>query len=113
MSAQKQVLRMVRMALSVMAACELEFVGEVEMGSMVLLVLMACEPVEARSRCENTDDLGETCHDHAQPPPRPSHNSDPSPATPKLIAVPQLNPGHYVNLQPRTSLYHLLAMCPV
>ncbi|KIM56856.1 hypothetical protein SCLCIDRAFT_29284 [Scleroderma citrinum Foug A] len=43
------------------------------------------------------------CHDHAQPPPRPSHNSDPSLATPKLIAVPQLNPGHYVNLQPRTS----------
>ncbi|KIM60370.1 hypothetical protein SCLCIDRAFT_26704 [Scleroderma citrinum Foug A] len=43
------------------------------------------------------------CHDRAQPPPRPSHNSDPSPATPKLIAVPQLNPGHYVNLRPRTS----------
>ena len=48
------------MASSVMAACELEFVGEVEMGSMVLLVLMACKPAEARSRCENTNDLGET-----------------------------------------------------
>ena len=53
------------------------------------------------------------CHDRAQPLPRPSCNSDPSPATPKLIAVPQLNPRHYVNLWPRTSLYHLLATCPV
>ena len=53
------------------------------------------------------------CHDRAQPPPRPSHNSDPSPASPKLIAVPQLNPGHYVNLRPRTSSYCLLATCPV
>ena len=60
----------------------------------------------------NTPENG-TCHDHAQPPPRPSHNSDPSPATPKLIAVPQLNPGHYVNLRPRTSSYRLLATCPV
>ena len=53
------------------------------------------------------------CHDRAQPLPRPSHNSDPSPATPKLIAAPQLNSGHYVNLLPRTSLYRLLAICPV
>ena len=42
------------------------------------------------------------CHDHAQPLPRPNHNSDPSPATPKLIAIPQLNSGHYINLWPRT-----------
>ena len=28
------------------------------------------------------------CHDRAQPPPRPSQYSDPSPATPKLIAAP-------------------------
>ena len=28
------------------------------------------------------------CHDHAQPPPRPSQYSDPNPATPKLIATP-------------------------
>jgi hypothetical protein len=48
------------MALSVMVACGLEFVGEVEMGSMALLVLTACKPAEARSRCKNTDDLGET-----------------------------------------------------
>ncbi|KIM56831.1 hypothetical protein SCLCIDRAFT_29259 [Scleroderma citrinum Foug A] len=47
--------------------------------------------------------LDPACHDCAQPLPRPSRNSDSSPATPKLIAVPQLNPGHYVNLQPRTS----------
>ena len=53
------------------------------------------------------------CHDHAQPLPRPSHNSNPSPATPKLIAVPQLNSGHYVNLWPRTSPYHLPATCLV
>ena len=43
------------------------------------------------------------CHDRAQPLPRPSCNSDPSPATPKLVAIPQLNSGHYINLQPRTS----------
>ena len=28
------------------------------------------------------------CHDHAQPLPRPSQYSNPSPATPKLIAAP-------------------------
>ena len=43
------------------------------------------------------------CHDHAWPLPRPSQYSNPSPATPKLIAVPQLNSGHYVSLRPRTS----------
>ena len=43
------------------------------------------------------------CHDRAQPLPRPSHNSDPSPATPKLVAIPQLNSGRYINPQPRTS----------
>ena len=53
------------------------------------------------------------CHDHAQPLPRPSHNSNPSPATPKLIAVSQLNSRHYVSLWPRTSPYHLPATCPV
>ena len=43
------------------------------------------------------------CHDCAQPLPRPSRNSDPSPATPKLIAIPQLNSRRYINPQPRTS----------
>ena len=43
------------------------------------------------------------CHDCAQPLPRPSRNSDPSLATPKLVAVPQLNSGCYINPQPRTS----------
>jgi len=35
------------MASSVMAACELEFVGEVETRSMRSPVLTACEPAEA------------------------------------------------------------------
>ena len=47
--------------------------------------------------------LIEHCHDCAQPLPRPSCNSNPSPAIPKLIAVPQLNSRHYVSLWPRTS----------
>ncbi|KIM61353.1 hypothetical protein SCLCIDRAFT_25985, partial [Scleroderma citrinum Foug A] len=49
------------------------------------------------------------CHDHAQPLPRPSRNSNPSPATPKLIAVPQLNSGCYINPRPRTSSNRLPA----
>ena len=52
------------------------------------------------------------CHDCAQPLPRSSQYSDPSPATPKLIAVPQLNSGHYISLQPRTVGYkHIVVVC--
>ncbi|KIM61377.1 hypothetical protein SCLCIDRAFT_25864 [Scleroderma citrinum Foug A] len=56
--------------------------------------------------------MGRPVQNTTQPPPRPSRNSDPSLATPKLIAAPQLNPRHYVNLWPRTSLCHLPATCP-
>ena len=52
------------------------------------------------------------CHDHAQPLPRPSQYSDPSPATPKLIAAPQLNSGRYAHSRSWTSPYLLPSQIP-
>ena len=74
--------------------------------------MAAIQTAKTEKKDKETKKVG-GCHDHAQPLPRPSQYSDPSLATPKLIAVPQLNPGHYVNLWPSTFSYRLLAMCPV
>ena len=59
-------------------------------------------PEERHELSGQRSEVESSCHDHARPLPRPSHNSDPSLATPKLIAVPQLNSGHYISLRPRT-----------